>query len=119
MAVAIAFARLPEAQADRRRRRSLNEGSFAHAAIRYHFKRARWRRLPRQQIQDWIIAAVQNIARLCGATGAGVAANNRKSPAKARPRPRARHFFARTADNGAIIVRFPRYSDFPDQFRAA
>lgn len=72
--VALAFTRLPEAQADRRRRRHLMEGSFAHAANHYHFKRARWRRLHRQQIQDWIIAAVQNIARLCGATGAGIVA---------------------------------------------
>lgn len=72
--VALAFARLPEAQADRRRRRSLMEGSFAHAANHYHFKRARWRRLWRQQIQDWLIAAVQNIARLCGGLSAHVGA---------------------------------------------
>ncbi len=39
--VALAFARLPEARADRRRRRHLMEGSFAHATNRYHFKRAR------------------------------------------------------------------------------
>ena len=78
--VALAFARLPEAQADRRRRRHLMEGSFAQSANRYHFKRARWRRLWRQQIQDWIIAAVQNIARLCGATGSYVAATPPKHP---------------------------------------
>lgn len=48
--VGLAFARLPEARADRRRRRHLMEGSFAHAANRYHFKRSRWRRLWRQQI---------------------------------------------------------------------
>jgi hypothetical protein len=78
--VALAFARLPEAQADRRRRRYLMEGSFAHAANRYHFKRARWRRLWRQQIQDWIIAAVQNIALLCGNTGAAVGAKRPKTP---------------------------------------
>lgn len=78
--VALAFARLPEAQADRRRRRYLMEGSFAHAANRYHFKRARWRRLWRQQIQDWLIAAVQNIALLCGRTGAGVTAKRPTGP---------------------------------------
>ncbi|MCX6951767.1 MAG: IS1182 family transposase [Verrucomicrobia bacterium] len=78
--VALAFARLPEAQADRRRRRHLMEGSFAHAANRYHFKRARWRRLWRQQIQDWLIAAVQNVALLCGGLGAGVTAKPRPSP---------------------------------------
>jgi len=78
--VALAFARLPEAQADRRRRRYLMEGSFAHAANCYHFKRSRWRRLWRQQIQDWIIAAVQNIALLCGRTGADVRAKLPKTP---------------------------------------
>ena len=78
--VALAFARLPEAQADRRRRRYLMEGSFAHAANRHHFKRARWRRLWRQQIQDWLIAAVQNIALLCGGICSGVGATPRKAP---------------------------------------
>ena len=84
--VALAFARLPEAQADRRRRRYLMEGSFAHAANRYHFKRSRWRRLWRQQIQDWIIAAVQNIALLCGRIGAHVAAILPKKPRTATAR---------------------------------
>ena len=40
------------------------EGSFAQAANAHHFKRARWRRLWRQRIQDWLIAAVQNIGKL-------------------------------------------------------
>lgn len=78
--VARAFARLPEAQADRRRRRYLLAGSFAQSANRYHFKHSRWRRLWRQQIQDWIIAAVQNIALLCGATGSGAGAGRPKPP---------------------------------------
>jgi hypothetical protein len=37
------------------------EKSFADAANNHHFKRARWRRLWRQQIQDYLIAAVQNM----------------------------------------------------------
>ena len=37
------------------------EGSFADASNNHGFKRARWRRLWRQQIQDWLIAAVQNL----------------------------------------------------------
>ena len=37
------------------------EGSFADAANNHHFKRARWRRLWRQQIQDYLIAAIQNL----------------------------------------------------------
>ena len=42
---------------DRRRRQHLVEGSFADAANNHGFKRARGRRLWRQQIQDWLIAA--------------------------------------------------------------
>jgi transposase len=55
------------AKRDRRRRQYLMEGSFAQAANLHHFKRARWRRLWRQQIQDWLIAAAQNIKTLLGA----------------------------------------------------
>lgn len=58
------------------------EGSFAQAANKHHFKRARWRRLWRQQIQDWLIAAVQNIALLCGLTGSAVPAKRPKTPNK-------------------------------------
>lgn len=54
-------ARSAAGRRDLRRRRHLMEGSFAQAANLHHFKRARWRRLWRQQIQDWLIAAVQNI----------------------------------------------------------
>lgn len=50
-----------EAFIDRKRRKWLMEGSFADAANNHGFKRARWRRLWRQKIQDYMIAAVQNI----------------------------------------------------------
>jgi len=46
---------------DRRRRQHLMEGSFAAAANHHGFKRARWRRLQNQRIQDYLIAACQNI----------------------------------------------------------
>jgi hypothetical protein len=49
------------ARRDRRRRQYLMEGSFADAANNHGFKRARWRGLWRQQIQDWLIAAIQNL----------------------------------------------------------
>ena len=49
------------ARRDRRRRQHLAEVSFADAATQHGFKRARWRRLWRVQIQDWLIAAIQNI----------------------------------------------------------
>ena len=52
------------AKQDRRRRKYLMEGSFADAANRHGFKRSRWRGLWRQRIQDWIIAACQNLRLL-------------------------------------------------------
>ena len=111
--VALAFARLPEAQADRRRRRHLMEGSFAHAANHHHFKRARWRRLWRQQIQDWLIAAVQNIARLCGGLGCGVVDTMPKRPkqgAAARRRPSGRSRLSSTARVLTLPARFSEFS---------
>jgi transposase len=51
----------PAARRDRKRRQHLMEASFADAANNHHFKRARWRRLWRQQIQDYLIAAIQNV----------------------------------------------------------
>ena len=49
------------ARRDRQRRQHLAEASFADAANHHGFKRARWRRLWRVQIQDWLIAGIQNI----------------------------------------------------------
>ena len=45
---------------DLRTRQHLMERSFARA-VRYGFKRARWRRLWRVQIQEYLTAAIQNI----------------------------------------------------------
>jgi len=59
--VARAQAHSRAAWRDRKRRHHLMERSFADAANNHHFKRARWRRLWRQQIQDYLIAAIQNV----------------------------------------------------------
>ena len=56
-----AESRSAAAKRDRRRRKRLMEGSFADATNNHGFKRARWRRLWRQKIQDLIIAICQNI----------------------------------------------------------
>jgi hypothetical protein len=45
---------------DIRTRQHLMERSFARA-VRYGFKRARWRRLWRVRIQEYLTAAIQNI----------------------------------------------------------
>jgi transposase len=49
-----------ESQKDIKTRQHLIERSFARA-IRFGFKRARWRRLWRVQIQEYLTAAIQNI----------------------------------------------------------
>lgn len=56
-----AEAKSEAARRDRARRKHIMEGSFADASNNHGFKRARWRRLWRQQIQDWLVAAVQNL----------------------------------------------------------
>ena len=56
-------------KADRRRRQYLMEQSFADAANNHGFKRSRWRRLWRQEIQDWMIAGIQNIRILVARIG--------------------------------------------------
>jgi transposase len=57
------------ARRDRRRRMHLMEKSFADAANRHGFKRSRYRRLWRQRIQDWLIAAAQNLRILITTQG--------------------------------------------------
>jgi transposase len=72
------------AKRDRRRRKWRMEGSFGDAATRHGFKRARWRRRWRQQIQDWLIATVQNLrtlVRYAANPGRGVGALGQPAPA--------------------------------------
>lgn len=54
----------PTARKDRVKRKWLMEGNFAMAAVHHGLKRARWRGLWKQSIQDLIIAAVQNLKTL-------------------------------------------------------
>jgi transposase len=59
--VARAQAHSTAGRRNRKRRHHFMERSFADAANNHHFKRARWRRLWRQQIQDYLIASIQNM----------------------------------------------------------
>lgn len=52
------------AKDDLKRRQHLIERSFADATNRHGFKRARWRGLWKQAIQDLLIATVQNLRKL-------------------------------------------------------
>jgi transposase len=54
------YATSRKAKRDIKTRQHLSERSFARS-MRYGFKRARWRRVWRMQIQDFLIAATQNI----------------------------------------------------------
>lgn len=89
------IARSPQARRDRRRRQTLIEGSFAEAANEHGFKRSRWRRLWRQEIQDWLIAAVQNVKilvraggkRLAGGAAAALEAVGKVGWRGGRPQP--------------------------------
>jgi transposase len=71
------------AKRDRRRRKHLMEGSFADAANNHGFKRSRWRGLWRQRIQDWLIAAVQNLRILLAHTYRRTAAGMQTAAAAA------------------------------------
>ena len=51
----------PAAQRDRQRRQWLQERNFAEATTQHGFKRARWRGLAKQTIQDQLIATLQNL----------------------------------------------------------
>ncbi len=88
-----------EAKRDRCRRMTLIEGSFGQASQNHHFKRARWRRLWRQTIQDHLIAAVQNVKKIVihGPKSAGSASLSAVPPLK----PISRLF---SAVQGAILV---------------
>jgi transposase len=61
-----------EVKQDIRIRKHLSERSFAQA-MRYGYKRSRWRRLWRMEIQDFLIAAAQNIQILMKHTETRVA----------------------------------------------
>jgi transposase len=69
-----AESRSAQAERDRARRQWLMEGSFADAANNHGFKRARWRRLWRQQIQDYLIATIQNVRILLRHAGGPLSA---------------------------------------------
>ena len=56
-------AKTKSAKRDIKHRQDLSERSFAWST-RYGFKRAKWRRLWRMEIQDFLIAAIQNITIL-------------------------------------------------------
>ena len=63
----LSLAERQESKQDIRTRQHLSERSFARST-RYGFKRSRWRRLWRVQIQDYLVAAIQNIQILVKGT---------------------------------------------------
>jgi transposase len=61
--IMLTYANSREAKSDIKTRQHLSERSYAKSK-RYGYKRARWRRLWRMEIQDFLIAAIQNITVL-------------------------------------------------------
>jgi len=59
----------PTAVRDRKRRQWFQERNFGEAAVEHGFKRARWRGLEKQTIQDQLIAAIQNLKILLRKAG--------------------------------------------------
>jgi len=59
----------PAAVRDRKRRQWFQERNFGEAAVQHGFKRARWRGLEKQTIQDQLIATVQNLKILLRKAG--------------------------------------------------
>lgn len=59
----------PSAVRDRKRRQWFQERNFGEAAVQHGFKRARWRGLEKQTIQDQLIAAIQNLKILLRKAG--------------------------------------------------
>jgi transposase len=66
----------PAAHRDRKRRQWFQERNFGEAATQHGFKRARWRGLRKQTVQDNLIAALQNFKILlrskCGGHSAAM-----------------------------------------------
>ncbi|MES1166849.1 MAG: transposase [Pseudomonadota bacterium] len=93
----------PEAKRDYRRRRSLMEGSFAQSANCHGCKRARWRRVWRQQIQDWLIATCQNVKLLVKARG-GPGPLALASEPHVGPTPPGSFFWPSAAPAGANLL---------------
>lgn len=61
--IMLTYAASREAKSDIKTRQHLSERSYAKSK-RYGYKRARWRRLWRMEIQDFLVAAIQNITVL-------------------------------------------------------
>jgi len=59
----------PAAVRDRKRRQWFQERNFGEAAVQHGFKRARWRGLEKQTIQDQLIATIQNLKILLRKAG--------------------------------------------------
>lgn len=57
---------------DRKRRQWFQERNFGEAAVHHGFKRARWRGLQKQSIQDLVIAVLQNLKILIRKGGMGL-----------------------------------------------
>ena len=73
--IMLEHAKSTEAKRDIKTRQHLSERSFGQST-RYGYKRARWRRLWRMEIQDFLLAALQNITVLITHTEEKISKSN-------------------------------------------
>ncbi len=99
-----AQANSPQGRYSRKRRRHVMEGSFADAFNNHGARKARWRGLARQQIQSWLIAAVQNLRLLLRHRAGG---------------PKAAAAMAAAARDGSISRITRRMAAFLERFAGA
>lgn len=90
----ISTAKSDKAKRDIKYRQHLSERSFARSK-RYGYKRARWRGLWRMEIQDFLIAAIQNISVLINHTKDNMSKSNEQRCKKAPSSWRVRSYLHR------------------------
>ncbi|MCE5243948.1 MAG: transposase [Syntrophobacteraceae bacterium] len=111
-------------QRDRRTRQHLMERSFAKGGG-VGFKRARWRRLWRVQIQEYLTAAIQNIMTLVQYVkeprrGVAMAmGKTRNTPHLEKDSPKIAIFLQSVPVYGGAFLNFLSLSSVPEQIMGA
>lgn len=108
------IAQSKKAKRDIKHRQDLSERSFAWSK-RYGYKRARWRNLWRMEIQDFLIAAVQNITILIKQPKKRMSKSNAQGQITTTQRPKGQNYAFISRRKGVFfsylssIFSFPRW----------
>lgn len=102
----LALSKSTEAKRDIKTRQHLSERSFARSK-RYGYKRARWRTLWRMEIQDFLIAAIQNIIVLVNKPVDRMSKSNAQVALVPEPKMRTGSFHNLIESLGKILQQLP------------